>query len=179
MNENALYYTIIGFLVVGALWIGTYRDRRTENAIRTFAARHGLDFRRGVLLKGITPQASGEYKGFTVTIGMVDTKRFTKGIGHSEWESQIEARLDLPAGAAINQALIHDFLRQGGGYSGRALKLYFPKTWFVPLKFQQIEEAVARLLAAAQTLVNSANPGGLGTGEKESAPAAKLGRPDR
>lgn len=154
MTENILYYSGIALVLVAALWIGTVRDRRTEAAIRKFAMLHGLSFRPGALLKGAGPEASGQYNGWPIFIGLVFVNKFTKGIGRAETESQLEARLDLPDGTVIDPIRIAPFLQGGGGFKGRSLRLFFPKRYLHPLKYEEIEAAFAQLKTTAENALN-------------------------
>lgn len=134
----------------GLLWFGLARDRRTGEAIRRYAERHGLQFHQGALLKGIRPSATGRYLGWKISIGPVVIETYTKGIGPANRDVQLEARLELPEGAQADPTRLQSFLQEGGGISGRSLMLYFAKKHFSLIAYEEIERAVARLVDAAK-----------------------------
>ena len=150
MDDTVAYYAFIVLVLGALLWFGLARDRRTGEAIRRFAERHALQFHQGALWKGIRPSASGRYLGWKISIGPVVVEAYTKGIGTANREVQLEARLELPEGVQPDPSRLHGFLREGGGISGRALMLYFFKTPFRPVSYEEIERAVARLVEAAK-----------------------------
>ncbi len=150
MDENFIYYGLVALALLAIFGIGMARDRATEDAMRRYAERHGMEFRPRELLKGIKAQATGRVRGRQVSIGEAIVDRYTKGIGPTERGVELEARLELPEGASPDPARLQRFLQEGGGTSGRSLLLYFPKRWFSPISYEEIEQAVARLLEAAE-----------------------------
>lgn len=150
MGETLAYYALIVLGLGALLWFGMARDRRTAEAIRRYAERHGLQFHPGNLLKGIKAAATGRYRGWKVSIGPVVIETYTKGIGPANRAVHLEARLELAEGVAADPAKLQGFLQQGGGISGRSLMLYFPKKDFSALTCEEIDQALARLVDAAQ-----------------------------
>lgn len=150
MDETIAYYALIVVALGGLLWFGLARDRRTGEAIRRFAERHGLQYDKGALWKGVRPSATGRYLGWKISIGPVVIETYTKGIGPSNRDVQLEARLELPEGTQADPSRLDGFLQEGGGISGRSLMVYFMKRPFSPVGYEEIERAVARLVEAAK-----------------------------
>jgi len=150
MSGNYLYYGIVALALVGIFGLGMARDWRTEESIRRYAERHGLEFRPRELLKGVKLRATGRYRNWNISIGEASVDRYTKGIGPTERGVELEASLELPEGVVPDPARLQAFLQEGGGFSNRYLRVYFPKRWFSSLAYEEIEQAVARLTAAAE-----------------------------
>ena len=151
MKESILYYGAVAIVVVVLIWIGTARDRRTHAAMRSFAERNGLNFRPQRLFKGISAETSGPYKGWSIVIGSFLVSRYQKGIGPAPKESQLEARLELREGTEPDPVYLRTLLQQEGmGLSNRWLRISFPQNYLKPLKYEEIEQAVGRLIAVAE-----------------------------
>ena len=151
MNESILYYGALAIGVVLLIWIGTARDRRTHAAMRSFAARNGLNYRPQRLLKCIAAETSGPYKGWNVVIGSFLVSGYQKGIGPAPKESNLEARLELHAGVELDPDYLLTFLRQEGmGLSDRWLRISLPQNYLKSLKYEEIEQAVERLITVAE-----------------------------
>ncbi len=149
MDETVAYYAVVAAVVAALLSFGLTRDRRTGEAIRAFAEKHGLQFSEGALLKGIRPSAAGRYLGWKIRIGPVVVETYTKGIGPANRDVQLEARLELPEGRQADPSRLAGFLQEGGGISGRFLSVYFLKKLLAPVTYEEIERALARLVDAA------------------------------
>lgn len=151
MNDSILYYGAMGVAVAILVWIGTVRDRKTHEAMRSFAARNGLNFRPQQLFKGVSAETSGPYQGWNILIGSFFVSGFQKGIGPAEKESQLEARLELPEGIEPDLERLRILHREEGiGFSGRSLRISFPKRYLKPISYHEIEQAIGRLIAAAE-----------------------------
>jgi hypothetical protein len=151
VNESILYYGGMAIVVVVLIWIGTARDRRTHAAMRSFAARNGLDYRPQRLLKGIAAEISGPYQGWSIVVGSFFVSRYQKGIGPAPKESQLEARLELPEGMEPDPVYLRTLLRpEGMGYSDRWLRICLPQNYLKALKYEEIEQAAGRLIAVAE-----------------------------
>ena len=137
--------------VVVLIWIGTARDRRTHAAMRSFAARNGLNFRPQRLFKGISAETSGPYQGWSIVVGSFLVSRYQKGIGPAPKESQMEVRLELPEGTEPDPDYLRTLLRQEGmGLSDRWLRISLPHRYLKSLKYEEIEQAVGKLIAVAE-----------------------------
>ena len=151
VNESILYYGAMAVGVVVLIWIGTARDRRTHAAMRSFAARNGLNYRPPWLFKGVPAEISGPYQGWSIVVGSFFVSGFQKGIAPAPKESQLEARLELPEGMEPDSAYLRTLLQQEGmGLSDRWLRISFPLTYLKALKYEEIEQAVGRLIAVAE-----------------------------
>src|SRR5262245_60334461 len=100
MNESFIYYGLVALVLATVFAVGWMRDRGTEQAIRHYAERHGLEFRPRELLKGIKTHAAGRVGRWKVSIGEVIVEQYTKGIGPTQRDVELEARLELPAGVS-------------------------------------------------------------------------------
>ena len=151
VNESILYYGAMAMVVVVLIWIGTARDRRTHAAMRSFAARNGLNYRPPRLFKGISAEISGPYQGWSIVVGSFFVSGYQKGIGPAPKESQLEARLELPEGMEPDSAYLRTLLQQEGmGLSDRWLRISLPQNYLKALKYEEIERAVGRLIGVAE-----------------------------
>src|SRR5688572_27811646 len=119
--------------------------------MRSFAARNGLNYRPPWLFKGVPAEISGPYQGWKIVISSFFVSGFQKGIGPAPKESQLEARLELPEGMEPDPIYLRTLLQQEGmGLSGRWLRISFPRNYLKALKYEEIEQAVGRLIAVAE-----------------------------
>ena len=63
----------------------------------------------------------------------------------------MEARLELPEGMEPDSAYMRTLLQQEGmGLSGRWLRISFPNNYLKALKYEEMEQALGRLIAVAE-----------------------------
>jgi hypothetical protein len=152
--EDIVYAAVVILVIAGLLGIGYRRDKRSRDALREFAKRHGLEFHEEQPFKLISAHGEGQYQGKDLYVGYTWVKDFTPGIGPAPGGQSIAVvALTIGSTARIDRQapVVRQFLEGTGTLSEKAVCYSFPQRRIKPITLEELEAAFSRVREVAAT----------------------------